>query len=70
MNTQEIELQIPSRKPRSRKSTVFGRPSREEDMIIPENSINNYITPSTSSQESRSRQPSGNSGLLTIILLI
>ena len=66
MNTQEIEFQIPEAKPRSRKTTVFGREkrysSREEDMIIPENSINNYVTqPSTSSQSSRSRQVSGNS---------
>ena len=65
MNTQEIEFQIPEPKPR-RKTTVFGREkrysSREEDMIIPENSINNYVTqPSTSSQSSRSRQDSGNS---------
>ena len=49
MNTQEIELQIPQPKPRSRKSTVFGRSPMEEDMIIPENSINNYPAPSTSS---------------------
>ena len=59
MNAQEIELQIPHPKPRSRKSTVFGRSPREEDMIIPENSINNYPAPSTSSQSSRSRQVSG-----------
>jgi len=58
MNAQEIELQIPHPKPRSRKSTVFGRSPREEDMIIPENSINNYPAPSTSSQSSRSRQVS------------
>ena len=64
MNTQEIEFQIPEPKPRNRKTTVFGREkrysSREEDMIIPENSINNYVAPSTSSQSSRSRQDSGN----------
>ena len=62
MNAQEIELQIPQPavKPRSRKSTVFGRSPRDEDMIIPENSINNYPAPSTSSQSSRSRQVSGN----------
>ena len=59
MNTQEIELQIPQPKPRSRKSTVFGRSPMEEDMIIPENSINNYPAPSTSSISSRSRQVSG-----------
>lgn len=67
MSTQEIEFPIPVlevEKPRSRKTTVFGREkrysSREEDMIIPENSINNYVAPSTSSQSSRSRQISGN----------
>jgi len=63
MNAQEIELQIPqpTAKPRSRKSTVFGRSPRDEDMIIPENSINNYVAPSTSSQSSRSRQVSESS---------
>ena len=61
MNAQEIELQIPQPKPRSRKSTVFGQSPREEDMIIPENSIHNYQAPSTSSQSSRSRQVSGKS---------
>jgi hypothetical protein len=68
MSTQELEFPIPVlevEKPRSRKTTVFGREKRyssreEEDMIIPENSINNYVAPSTSSQSSRSRQISGN----------
>ena len=60
MNSEDIELQIPEPRRRSRKSAVFGRVSREEDMIIPENSINNHLAPSTSSQSSHSRQTSGN----------
>ena len=73
MNSQDIELQVPNRRPRSRKQTIIdsegriveskGRYSREEEnMIIPENnSIDHYMAmPSTSSQSSRSRQPSGN----------
>ena len=70
MSSQNIELQAPNRRPRSRKTTIIdsqgciqGRYSREEEnMIIPENnSIDNFMAmPSTSSQSSRSRQPSGN----------
>ena len=69
MNRQDIELQIPAPKVRSRKNTVFDRPATEEEMCIPENSINNYMAPSASSQPSLSRQTSGNSLCRHIIIM-
>ena len=78
MSSQDIELQAPNRRPRSRKQTIIdsqgciqGRYSREEEnMIIPENnSIDHFMAmPSTSSQSSRSRQPSGNIFLIVVII--
>lgn len=60
METHDMEMQVPEPKPSNRKVPVFGRLTREEDAMIPENSIDNYMAPSTSSQSSRSRQTSGN----------
>ena len=59
METHDMEMPVPEAKPRNRKGPVFGQLSIEEEAMIPENSIDNYMPPSASSQSSRSRQTSG-----------
>ena len=65
-----MEMQVPEPKLRNRKVPVFGRWTREEDAMIPENSINNYMAPSTSSQSSHSRQTSGKNEMELSSLLL
>ena len=60
METHDMEMQVPEPKLRNRKVPVFDRLTREEYAVVPENSINTYMAPSTSSQSSHSRQTSGN----------
>lgn len=65
METHDMEMPVPEAKPRNRKGPVFGQLSiEEEEAMVPENSIDNYMPPSASSQSSRSRQTSECSTLI------